>query len=221
MAKVGLSTKFCVAVFKASILDSLWGPLAKVGLSANLGVLVFKASLLSYPGGPSAKVGSSANLGVVVFKASLLYYLGVHLPKCVHLPSFVYCYSRHLCSITKWGPSARVGLSAKFGVVVFKASILQFTGGSICQSMFICKVWCSSIQGIYSQFTRGPSARVGSSAKFGVAVFKAFILDFLGGGSIGQSRFICQFRCTGIQGISALLLRGVYWLKKVCLPSLV
>ena len=58
-----------------------------------------------YLGGPLAKVGLSAKLGVLVFKASLLDYWGdgvVHLPKYVHLPSFVYQYSRHLCSIN-WG----------------------------------------------------------------------------------------------------------------------
>ena len=80
------------------------------------------------------------------------------------------------------GPSAKVGLSAKFGVAVFKASILESLGGSISQNRFVCQVWCSSIQGIYSQFTGGPSAKVGLSAKFGVAVFKASILDSLGGG---------------------------------------
>ena len=44
--------------------------------------------------GPLAKGGSSAKFGVVVFKASMLNSLGgVHLPKYVHLPSFVYWYS--------------------------------------------------------------------------------------------------------------------------------
>ena len=57
MAKVGLSAKFGVAVFKASILDSLGGPLAKVALSAKFGVAVFKASILNSLGGPLAKVG--------------------------------------------------------------------------------------------------------------------------------------------------------------------
>ena len=52
-------------------------------------------------------------------------------------------------------------------------------------------------------------AKVGSFAKFGVAVFKASILDSVGdGGSIGQSRFICQVLCSGIQGIYALLMGG-------------
>ena len=105
-------------------------------------------------GGPSAKVGSSAKFGVLVFKASILDSLG--------------------------GPLAKVGSSAKFGVVVFKASMLYSLGGSIGQSRFICQVWCTGIQGIYSQFTGGPLAKVGSSAKFGVAVFKASILDSLG-----------------------------------------
>ena len=71
--------------------------------------------------------------------------------------------------------------------------------GSISQSMFVCQVWCSSIQGIYSWLPGGPSAKVGSSAKFGVAVFKASVLNSLGG-SISQSMFICQVLCTGIQG---------------------
>ena len=81
----------------------------------------------------------------------------------------------------QWGPSANIGLSVKFGVVVFKAPILDSSGGSIGQSRFICQVWCSCFQGIYSQFTRGPSARVGSSAKFCVPVFKASILNSPGG----------------------------------------
>ena len=39
------------------MLDSLGGPLAKEGLSAKFGVVVFKASILNSLGGPSAKVG--------------------------------------------------------------------------------------------------------------------------------------------------------------------
>ena len=46
---------------------------------------------------------------------------------------------------------------------------------------------------------QGPLAKVGLSAKFGVAVIKASMLDSLGGGSISQSRFICQVLCTGRQ----------------------
>ena len=46
-AKVGSSAKFGVAVFKASILDSLvMDPSAKVCLSAKFCVLVFKASIV-------------------------------------------------------------------------------------------------------------------------------------------------------------------------------
>ena len=74
-------------------------------------------------------------------------------------------------------------LSAKVGVAVFKASILNSLGGSIGQSRFMCQVWCSSIQGIYSWFTVGPSAKVGLSANFGVLVFKASLLFSLGGPS--------------------------------------
>ena len=92
---------------------------------------------------------------VLVFNASLLNYLG--------------------------GLSAKVGSSAKFGVVVFKASILNSWGVYISQSRFACQVWCSSIQGIYSRFTGGPSAKVCSTAKFCVPVFKASLLCYLGG----------------------------------------
>ena len=84
-----------------------------------------------------------AKFGAEVFKASILNLLwGDHLPKYVCLPSFVYQYSRNLCSITGGDPLAKVGLSAKSGVVVFTASILNSLGG--------------------------PSAKVGSSGKFGV-----------------------------------------------------
>ena len=62
---------------------------------------------------------------------------------------------------------------------------------SISQSRFVCQVWCSSIQGIYSQLPRG---------------------------SICQSMFICQVLCTGIQGKyhlselnSLIVIWGVFW----------
>ena len=68
LAKEGLSAKFGVVVFKASIFDLLGGPSAKVGSSAN-----FCVSLHYYLGGPTAKVCSSAKFCVPVFKASMLY----------------------------------------------------------------------------------------------------------------------------------------------------
>ena len=131
---------------------------------------------------------------------------GVHWPKEIHLPSFVYWYSRHLCS----------GL-----------------GGSIGQSRFICQVLCISMQGISAVVLEGPSAKVGSSAKICILVFKASLFWYGGGGplakagssakfcvlvfktsqlwyqgvgAIGQSRFICQVLCSDMQGISALVL---------------
>ena len=81
------------------------------------------------------------------------------------------------------GPSAKVGSSANFCVLVFKASLHFYPGVSICQSMFFCQDLCTGIQDIYALLMGGPSAKVGSSAKFGVAVFKASILDSLGGPS--------------------------------------
>ena len=132
-------------------------------------------------------------------------------------------------------------------VLVFKASLLYYPGGSICQSIFICQVLFTSIQGIYAVLMRGSSAKVGLSAKFGIVAFKASILDSLGGGSMGQSRFVCQVLCTSLQGIYAVLMGGsivqsrficqvwcsgiqgiysgftgrrVHWPKKVYLPDM-
>ena len=51
------------------------------------------------------------------------------------------------------------------------------------------------------------SAKVGSSAKFCVVVCKSSLLWYCGG-SIGQSRLICQVLCSGMQVISALVLGG-------------
>ena len=80
-------------------------------------------------GGPSAKVGSSAKFCVVVCMLSLLWYWGGHQLKKVHLPSLVWQYSRHPFLITQGGcPSAKVGLSTKFGVAVFQTSMLDSWG---------------------------------------------------------------------------------------------
>ena len=147
--------------------------MAKVGSSAKFCVVVFKASLLWY-WGSLAKEASSAKFGVAVFKASILNFLGV--------------------------PLAKVGSSAKFCVVVFKASLLWYQGGSIGQRRFICQVLCSGMQ-VISALVLGTShlpscmslAKVGSSAKFCVVVYKSSLLWYW----------------------------GVHWPKKVHLPSFV
>ena len=96
--------------------------------------------------GPSAKVCLSAKCCVLAFKASLQY-PGSPLPKYPHLPSVLYWYSRHLCSICWGAPLAKLGSSAKIGVLVFKASMINsLTGGSICQSIVhlsSCVYWYS------------------------------------------------------------------------------
>ena len=51
------------------------------------------------------------------------------------------------------------------------------------------------------------SAKVASSAKFCVVVCKSSHLWYWGG-SIGQSSFICQVLCSGMQVISAMVLGG-------------
>ena len=109
----------------------LGGPSAKVCLPSFVYHIQGIYALLLR--GPSAKVCSSAKFCLPSFVYQYSRHLcsingGVHLPKYVHLPSFVYWYSRHLCSING-GPSAKVGSSAKFGVVVFKASMLYYLGG--------------------------------------------------------------------------------------------
>ena len=54
----------------------------------------------------------------------------------------------------------------------------------------MCQVWCSSIQGMYAQLQGGQSAMgicalfyIYRSAKFGIVVFKASMLDCKGGQS--------------------------------------
>ena len=131
---------------------------------------------------------------------------------------------------------ARLGLSAKFGVLVFKASLLWYLGrgpltkvglsakilcsgiqgisalvhgGSIGQSRVICQLLCSGMQVISALVLGGPLARVGLSAKFCVVVIQGISALVLGaGGSIGQSKVICQLLCSGMQVISALVLGG-------------
>ena len=69
---------------------------------------------------------------------------------------------------------AKEGSSAKFGVAVFKASILNFLGVPLAKvGSSIAKVLCSGIQGISALVLGCPLAKVGSSAKFCVVVFKA------------------------------------------------
>ena len=111
-------------------------------------------------------------------------------------------------------PLAKVGSSAKLGVVVFRHLCLIHQGGSICQSMFVFQVLCTGIQGIYVPFMGGTSAKVCLSAKCCVVVFKASMLYLWG--AICQSVFSCQVLCTGIQGIYALLGGSIGQSRFIC-----
>ena len=175
MAKVGLSAKFGVLIFKgisALVPGQVGDTSVKVGLSTKFGVLVFKAFLLWYcGGGPLAKVGSSVKFCVVVFKEFLLWYLGdggllATVGSSANLGQW---YARPLFSImgVRLGPLAKVGSSAKFCLVVFKGSLLWYQGGLL--------------------------AKVGSSAKFCAIVCKSSLLWYWG--CICQSWFICQVLC--------------------------
>ena len=68
--------------------------------------------------------------------------------------------SQGIYTLCRGVPLAQVGSSAQFGVLVFKASMLdspvgEGVGGSISQSSFTCQVWCSGIQSIYYQLPTG------------------------------------------------------------------
>ena len=108
-----------------------------------------------------------------------------------------------------WGSISQSRFVCQVWCSVLKASILDSLGGPSAKVGLSTTVWCSSIQGIYSWFTGGPSAKVCLSAKFCVLVFKGSILDSLGGwGCIGQSRFVYQVWCSGIQGINSWFTGG-------------
>ena len=157
----------------------VWGGLlAKMGSSAKFCVVVCKSSLLRY-GGLLAKEGSSAKFCVVVCKSSLLWYWGGSIGQSGFICQVLCSGMQVISALVLGGALAKEGLSAKFGVAVFKASILNYWG-SISQSRFVCQVWYSSIPDIYAQFLGDPSAKVSSSAKFCVLVFKAFLLWYRG-----------------------------------------
>ena len=90
-------------------------------ISAKFGVAVFKASVLYWPGGQSA-------MGI-----SALFHICIDLP--LDVPSLVWQYSRHLCLIGGLIGHGYICIvpymyrsairCAKFGVVVFKASLLE------------------------------------------------------------------------------------------------
>ena len=201
MAIVGSSVKFCVMVCKSSLLWYLGVPLVKVGLVCQVwcnGIQGISALVLG-EGGPLVKVGSSAKFCVVVFKSFLLRYLG--------------------------SPLAKLGSSANFSVLVFKASLLWYWGGRSIGHIRVCLptlVYCYARSSLLWYLGRWPLAKVGSSAKFCVVVFKSPLLCYMGDpltkagssakfcvvlckssllwywGSIGQIRFVCQVWCTGI-----------------------
>ena len=98
-----------------------------------------------------------------------------------------YPYALHLFHfISLGGPLAKVGSSAMFCVVVFKASLLWYLGG--------------------------PLAKVGSSAMFCVVVFKASLLWYLGGplAKVGSSAKFCVVVCKS----SLLWYWGVYLISE-------
>ena len=212
LAKVGLSAKFCVVVFKASLLWYLGGggsigqsrficqilcsgiqgistlvPGGSIGQSRVIchvlcsGMQVISALVL---GSPLVTLGLSVEFGILVFKASLLWYCG--------------------------GPLARLGLFAKFGVLVFTASLLWYWGGgSIGQSRFVCQVLFSGMQVISALVLGSPLVTLGLSVKFGILVFKASLLWYLRGSlaKVGSSANFSVVVCRS----SLLWYWGMHW----------
>ena len=130
---------------------SLGGRSAKVCLSAKFFVPAFKVSILySFGGSICQSMFICQVLCTGIQGISALFIGGVYLPKYVHLPSFVYWYSRQISAvrlkISLGGPSAKVCLSAKFFVPVFKASMLYSFGGpspKVCSSAKLSMYWYS------------------------------------------------------------------------------
>ena len=116
---------------------------------------------------PSVKVGLSAKFCVVVFKASILDWGSIGQSRFV-CQFLVYWYSRHLCSITQG-----VHLPGNLPIWALMVNIrnchsdqLADLWGSNCQSMFICQVLYTSIQGISAVLPGGSSARWSAKISF-------------------------------------------------------
>ena len=97
--------------------------------------------------------------------------------------------ARFLCSgrqvisaLVPGGPLARIGLSALFGVVIFKASLLWYLGSSIGQSRLICQGLLQWYASDLCSGTREPLAAEYSSAKF---VFISSVTLVLDGWGVG------------------------------------
>ena len=95
----------------------------------------------------SVKVGSSAKFCVVVCKASLLCHWGVHWPKKVHLPSL--CSGMQVISALVLGGHWPKKVHLPSLVEQYSWHLCSIPRGSICQSMFICQVLHTGIQGKY------------------------------------------------------------------------
>ena len=163
------------------------------------GVVVFHASMLNWLGGPSAKVCSSAKFCVMVFKANIT------------------CQSWNLIVIwgVFWGVLRALHLTWLYNAHWLFTTLIIQKSEEI--PTFSCRIQngCQIYPIIYiSWCIGGPLAKVGSSAKFGAAVFKASILNLLGG------RTICQVVLSAKFGVAVFKASIPYFLgvhlPKVC-----
>ena len=110
---------------------------------------------------------------------------GVHQLKKGHLTNMNTFLNNFWCNCLQeihahfWGeggPLAKVGSSAKFGVVVFKTSILNSQGGPLVKVGLFAKLGVLVFKASLLNYPGGPSAKVCLSAKFCVPVFNASML---------------------------------------------
>ena len=192
MANIGSSAKFGVVVCKSSLLLYLGGSIGQSRIVCQVwctDIQGISALVPGQVGDTSVKVGLSTKFGVLVFKAFLLWYCG-------------------------GGPLAKVGSSVKFCVVVFKEFLLWYLGdggllATVGSSANLGQWYARplfSIMGV----RLGPLAKVGSSAKFCLVVFKGSLLWYKGGllAKVGSSAKFCAIVCkssllAGTGGVSA------------------
>ena len=128
-----------------------WGdPLAKVGSSAKF-LYWYSKHLCSGTGGSISQCRFICQVlcsGMQVISPLVLQ--GGSIGQCRFICQIL-CTGMQVISplVLQGGPSANVGSSAKFWCSSIPDICAKFPGGSICQSMFICQVLCTGMQGKY------------------------------------------------------------------------
>ena len=155
---------------------------------------------------------------------------------CLSHSHTVYWSCSHLCLIDQGDPSAvclyvHCAISAKFGVVVCKASMLDWMGGPSAVHIYVhcaisAKFGVVVCKASMLDWRGGPCAvgiyvHCAISATFGVAVCKASMLEWQEHSiccwDICVLCYICQVWCSGIQGIYVWLQGGLICHGHICI----